>query len=97
MNISVAQVPTTKGERYLQQLCKHWAHKFKVDFTPAQGSIDFLDGRSCGLKATAEILEVTAFCPLEGMAAFQVIIERHIQRFAHREGELVFVWTSADD
>lgn len=29
-----AMVPTTSGSRYLQQLCKHWSHKFAVDFTP---------------------------------------------------------------
>ena len=30
---ATAQVPTTSGSKYLQQLCKHWAHNLAVDFT----------------------------------------------------------------
>lgn len=97
MNISVAHVPTEKGSRYLQQLCKHWAHKFKVDFTPTDGRIDFLDGRKCVLKAEADELIVTAFCPAEGMDQFQIIIEKHINRFAHKEGELLYPWAPAPE
>lgn len=97
MNISVARVPTTKGERYLQQLCKHWAHKFKVEFTASDGRIDFLDGRGCGLRAMADELEVKAFGPPESLPALQVIIEKHVQRFAHREGELSFTWAPSQD
>ena len=36
---AVAEVPTASGSRYLQQLCKHWSHKFTTDFTPEQGTI----------------------------------------------------------
>lgn len=63
MTITVAHVPTQKGERYLQQLCKHWAHRFEVEFTPTEGRIDFLDGRECVLKAGAEDLIVTPPAP----------------------------------
>ena len=31
---SIARVPTDKGSRYLQQLCKHWSHNLAVEFTP---------------------------------------------------------------
>ncbi|MBC7987365.1 MAG: DUF2218 domain-containing protein, partial [Sphingomonadaceae bacterium] len=38
---SVARVPTTSGGRYLQQLCKHWAHNLAVEFTPERGTVTF--------------------------------------------------------
>ena len=36
-----ASVPTKSGSRYLQQLCKHWAHNLTVEFTPVEGTIIF--------------------------------------------------------
>lgn len=92
MSASRADVPTALGSRYLQQLCKHWSHKFTVDFTPTEGTIDFGDGRRCGLTAADDSLIVRAEAPQDALAQFQVIIEKHLQRFAHREGELAFDW-----
>jgi hypothetical protein len=34
---SVAAVPTANGSRYLQQLCKHWAHNLAVDYDAREG------------------------------------------------------------
>src|SRR5262249_15468971 len=31
---TTARVPTANGSRYLQQLCKHWSHNLKVEFSP---------------------------------------------------------------
>ena len=31
-NVSTATVPTKSASRYLQQLCKHWAHNLEVEF-----------------------------------------------------------------
>lgn len=94
MSLSRADVATPHASRYLQQLCKHWAHKFQVEFTPQEGAIDFGDGRSCELTARDRSLEVRAIADdAEALPKLEEIIERHIQRFAHREGELVFVWS----
>ena len=41
MAFATATVPTASGSRYLQQLCKHWSHKFEVAFTPEEGTIRF--------------------------------------------------------
>ena len=38
---TTAAVPTTHGSRYLQQLCKHWAHNLAVAFTPDHGTVTF--------------------------------------------------------
>ena len=41
MPIARATIPTVSASRYLQQLCKHWSHKFAVNFTPQHGTIPF--------------------------------------------------------
>jgi hypothetical protein len=38
---STAQVQTVSGSRYLQQLCKHWAHNLEVEFTAEGGTVKF--------------------------------------------------------
>ena len=41
MPASHTTVTTASASRYLQQLCKHWSHKFSVEFTPERGIIPF--------------------------------------------------------
>ena len=72
MPISEARVATAHGSRYLQQLCKHWSHKFTVDFTAEKGMIDFGDGRACALGADAAGLVLRATVP-EGGDAFYLV------------------------
>jgi uncharacterized protein len=38
---ATAMVPTNSASRYLQQLCKHWAHNMAVEFTPERGTVVF--------------------------------------------------------
>ena len=92
MPISEARVATPHGSRYLQQLCKHWSHKFTVDVTAERGLIDFGDGRACALAAEADGLVLRATVPEGGDAArLEAVIADHVARFAFRE-ELAFVW-----
>ena len=51
-------IPTAAASRYLQQLCKHWSHKFPVEFTPAHGEITLPFG-ACVLDADPEALKVS--------------------------------------
>ncbi|MBB3859475.1 hypothetical protein GGQ88_000715 [Novosphingobium hassiacum] len=92
MPASHATVATPNASRYLQQLCKHWGHKFDVTFDPTQGRIALPFG-PVELKASDSELEV--ICNLEGegdMARMQQVVADHVNRFAHREGELTFKW-----
>ncbi len=92
MTASHAIVPTPNASRYLQQLCKHWSHKFEVTFDPNQGRIALPFG-PVELKASDAGLEVT--CRLEGegdLQRMQQVVADHVNRFAHREGELTFGW-----
>ena len=38
-HVTMAVVPTASASRYLQQLCKHWSHKFAVVFDAQHGHI----------------------------------------------------------
>lgn len=59
-----ANVPTKNASRYLQQLCKHWSHKFETDFDAQQGVIAFPMG-PIRMMAGDEALTV-AIDPAEG-------------------------------
>ena len=63
MPSSQARVPTASASRYLQQVCKHWSHKFAVEFTSEKGHIPFNDGRICNLEATPDVLTLRAEAP----------------------------------
>jgi hypothetical protein len=89
---STAAVPTEHASRYLQQLCKHFAHKLPVTFDPKAGSIAFPIG-TCRLAATDTVLTLDLETPNAGdMAQLQDVVVRHLVRFAFRE-ELAVDWT----
>lgn len=89
---SKAVVETAHGGRYLQQLCKHWSHKFLVDFTPRQGRIDLGEGRSVTMSADDAALTVAV--EAADIERMQKVVEDHIIRFAFRE-TLAFDWQPA--
>ena len=89
---SIAQVTTVSASRYLQQLCRHWGHRFPVSFDESQGSVAF-DGTTCLFQAAAEqliiTLETTGEDTLERMEG---VVADHLRRFAFRE-DLVVHWS----
>ena len=88
---STARVPTAKASRYLQQLCKHFAHKLPVEFDPQDGTIGFSIG-DCKLHAEGETLRLAVASPdAEQLDVLKGVVERHLVRFAFRE-ELAISW-----
>lgn len=88
---ATAQIPTAHASRYLQQLCKHWAHKLDVTFDPQDGTIGFGNGE-CTLHADAETLRMDVQAPdAEQLDRLKDVVERHLVRFAFRE-ELAITW-----
>jgi hypothetical protein len=95
MPASRAIVPTASASRYLQQLCKHWSHKFEVTFDASHGHIPLPLG-TADLDAAADSLTVTCTVPDGGdIDRMQQVVAEHLNRFAFREGELVFGWAAA--
>lgn len=83
---------TTSASRYITRLCKHWGHKFAVDFDAQRGQIDFGDS-SCELLATETVLHIAVTGPAEGLEELEAVVVEHLQRFAPRGETLQFaVW-----
>lgn len=89
-----AIVTTEHASRYLQQLCKHWAHKFTVDFDPSRGEIVNENGNGVRMSAAPDSLTIVAFADAETLPRWQQVVQDHIARFAFRE-ELSFDWQPA--
>lgn len=91
---SQAQIATTHASRYLQQLCKHFAHKLPVEFDTKQGSIRF-DIGECRLSADEQALLLLLTSPGDPqLAQLKDVVVRHLERFAFRE-ELTIAWGDA--
>jgi hypothetical protein len=91
MLASQADVATEHASRYLQQLCKHWAHKFPVEFDPRHGEIELSLGRTV-MDADAAILRIAVTAPdPASLDRLEAVVADHIRRFAFRE-ELAFDW-----
>lgn len=89
---STALCQTTNASRYLQQLCKHFAHKTDVSFDTHQGKCSF----SCGtadLAADDSTLNISVqAADAAGLAETKDVIERHLLRFAFREELPSLAW-----
>jgi len=82
---SEARVTTERASIYLQQLCKHFAHRLPVEFTPEQGQITFSVG-TCRLAAESGLLTLRAEAEDESrLEQLQGVIEKHLLRFAFRD------------
>jgi hypothetical protein len=97
-----AFVPTANASRYLQQLCKHWSHTLRVEFTPLHGTVTFpRNARGSDYPADAIVtfdacesalevrIEASSKAQLE---ALEGVVQRHLDRFAFREAPLSFGW-----
>jgi hypothetical protein len=86
MPASQAAVPTASASRYLQQLCKHWNHKFAVEFTPEHGVIQFEGTRRCTLDASPEQLALRIEAADDAtLESTQGVVIDHLKRFAFHE------------
>ncbi|AWN47586.1 DUF2218 domain-containing protein [Methylobacterium terrae] len=89
---SRAVVATAHASRYLQQLCKHWSHKFETEFDPTAGRIALPLGEA-RLAAGPEALTIDLAVDEAGkLPDFRAVVVRHVERFAFRE-TLRFEWT----
>ena len=95
MNRSVATVKSERASIYLQQLCKHFAHRIPVEFTPERGRITFPDTGTCRLTAADGLLTLEAEAEdADRLARVQDVVDRHLVRFAFREPPVI-EWKAA--
>ncbi|UYO75737.1 DUF2218 domain-containing protein [Halomonas qinghailakensis] len=91
MPLSRAEIITSSGERLINRLCKHWAHKLEVEHGEQEAKITFANG-TCLMHAepdrlivSLETLEENHLDQLEG------VVESHLVRMANDE-PLEIVW-----
>jgi uncharacterized protein len=107
MSVSAtALVPTAHGSKYMQQLCKHWAHNLTVEFDATKGTVIFpKDARGADWPDQG-VVTMTAqgdglACRIDASAPGQLdglkgALARHLDRFAFREAPLTFNWVDID-
>jgi uncharacterized protein len=101
-NSATALVPTAHGSKYMQQLCKHWAHNLTVEFDASKGTVIFpKDARGTEwpgqgvvtMTAQDDGLQCRIDASAEGqLSGLKGALARHLDRFAFREAPLTFDW-----
>ena len=83
---------TTHGARYLQQLCKHFAHKIDVSYDAQDGRLALMTGPArLHADATGLSAEITAEDDA-GLDRARQVIDKHLERFAFRESFTGMDW-----
>lgn len=83
---------TASSAKFLQQLCKHFAHKVDVTCDETSGEFRFSCGTSV-LTATASGLDIHVEAETEAdLRDTKAVIEDHLLRFAFREAPQPLVW-----
>jgi hypothetical protein len=94
MAIVRGSAKTASGSKYLQQLCKHWGHKFEVEFSQDRGLVRFpsaiatMEANAGALLVTIETDDTDSFEQLKE------VVTKHLDRFAFREAPLPFKWSA---
>ncbi|KUF11078.1 DUF2218 domain-containing protein [Pseudoponticoccus marisrubri] len=86
---------TAHASKYLQQLCKHFAHKVEVSFDSETGTAALPAGPA-RLQAADGALTVTVTgADADALDRARHVIDSHLARFAFREGFETMDWTAA--
>lgn len=93
MLVSTAHYPTENGSKYLQQLCKHFAHKVAVSFDESRGSAALMSGPATFLADTDGLTICVTADDIRGLIQARFAIDVHLVTFAHREGFSGLSWS----
>ncbi|MGE0847888.1 MAG: DUF2218 domain-containing protein [Flavobacteriaceae bacterium] len=85
MYVISTTVGTESASKYLQQLCKHFAHKAPATFDAQRGEVAFPFG-NCTMEADDKALSIRCEAPEEEqILRCRFVIDDHLTRFAWRE------------
>lgn len=88
-----ATATTQLADRYLNQLCKHFAHKIPATAENGEGRIEFPFGVA-DLQASGATLNLSVVASsLEDLKKMQKVVEDHLLRFAFREDLAALNWS----
>ena len=92
MLVSTARYPTAHASKYLQQLCKHFAHKAEVTHDDIAGSAALETGL-VEFVADAGALTVRASAAdAKSLIQTRFVVDVHLVTFAHREAFTGLNW-----
>ena len=95
MTTVTGEAATPDAARVIRRLCRHWAHKFPVEFDPHHGAIDLTSLGRTVLDADETALHIAvAAVDAASLERLETVVADHIKRFAFRE-ELAFDWHKA--
>lgn len=91
MPISRAEIATESGDKLINRLCKHWAHKLEVEQAEGQGRVTFEAG-SCLMQAEPGKLRIAVEAlDEEGLDTLEGVVASHLERMAGKES-LDIIW-----
>lgn len=91
---SVGRFPTSHASKYLQQLCKHFAHKIDVTYDETSAEAALPPG-PCKMSADEMELQIEITAQdVEGLEVAKRIIDSHLERFAFREEFKTMDWAA---
>ncbi|MBR0556267.1 DUF2218 domain-containing protein [Ciceribacter sp. L1K23] len=95
MTKAIATVPTENGWKYLQQLCKHWAHKLDVELEEPRGIVKFLEATAVMTADAGALTVELEAVSAEVLERMKGVVSSHLDRFAFREAPLPLDWKAA--
>jgi len=94
MFIVTSTAKTASAAKYLQQLCKHFAHKVPAEWDAASGKVSFPFGL-CFLEASQMCLRIRCEADdAQKIDRMKHVLDDHLERFAWRE-KLKLEWCEA--
>lgn len=94
MTVVEGHAATTSGGKYVQQLCKHWAHKLPVELEGDVGTVTF-PGAVVKMAGAPDAITLSiSGDDGDEVERLKEVVERHLDRFAFREAPLNYEWTA---
>lgn len=95
LKTQTGEFATEHASKYLQQLCKHFAHRVTVDYDAAQGLAQLGSGPA-RMSALPDLLRVEISGPDDAaLERARDVIDSHLARFAFREDFTAMNWQPA--
>lgn len=94
MHITTGTFATENASKYLQQLCKHFAHKIDVEFAADHGTCNFEFGAAKLTATNDELIVKFELVDKSATESAHMVIEKHLERFAFREGFTRMKWSA---
>lgn len=88
------QFVTPNARKYMEQLCKHFAHKVPANVEGDEGHVTFGIGSARLLADDAALVAVLSGADEDALLQLQHVIDDHLKRFAFRENFEGMAWVT---